>query len=390
MPIGTNEVHSATGSRGYIRVGLVGVIPRYSTGAIAINNSPAAVSHNISRTWWLAEDFDYSSNPPDFFMLPCDNATFNLGDDLYKSAEDAVPGTMRVRASRCGSYSFKVAFPIIISNQDIFGQLSEISRAYTAISTAIQRANYMMAMNTSIQNRNYSCILDNFSISANGYGGINPINCQLATKGLSLASNMNIDPFRRSIITDTTRRDKESRSLGNSNGSITYAPPNIKGDAATYGGRLANIKDCAVSLNGMTYQQIVSVELNIKHTLDLASTARPEPSNIPTIRSADRIFLKNREVSGKFQFLSSYTSAMDLASLDIPNASTLSLEGGSQWASPLYIAFGPDMIFDMPAVYWQPRIEELSTGSPLITINFIARSNVRGINEFASGLLEDR
>ncbi len=386
MSSGTNALYSAAGTRGYIRVGLVGILQRYSTASIALN-SFSPISHNKSRTWWVVEDFDYSSNPSNFYMLPCDNSTFNLGDDLYKPAEDAVPGTMRLRASRCGSYAFKTSFPLIITNN------TEIKNAYNVVYTAVQKANYMLAMNTSIQNRNYSCIIENFSISVDGYNGANPISCQLTTKGLSQDSDMNIDPFRRSIITNTTRRDSETRTLGNSIGSNTYAPPDIAGSASTYGGRLANIKDCALSLNNIDYQQIVSMELSIQNTLELASTAKSEIFNVPTIRSADRMFMKSRVVKGSFKFLSSYASEMDLASMISPNASNYSLAdkagGHPQWASPLWMSFGPDMIFDMPAVYWQPRVEDLSTGSPLITVNFIARSNVRGVNEFVSGLAED-
>jgi len=375
---GANAIHSVAGSRGYVRVGLVEVIPRYSVGSISLGNS--GTSHNFSRTWWISQDFDKAASPEYAYMLPCETASFNLGEDLYKAADDAVPGAMRLKALRCGSYIFKIAFPILITNNNaITGERSEIANAYEVIKTFIQKANCMASLNTSIQHRYYPCVLDNFNISVNGYGGVNPVSCSLTTKGLGINPNLEQDPFRRSIITNTTRRDKETRD--------GKSPPDIKGDALSYGGRLANIKDCALSLNSVNYQQIISMELNIQHEIQLASTAGLEPiSNTSTIVSADRIFLKERKVTGKFQFLSSYASAIDLAALAPPDPAVYSLEGGAQWASPLYMAFGPDMIFDMPAVYWQPRIEEFSTGSPLITINFVARSNLTGTNEFMSGL----
>jgi hypothetical protein len=45
------------------------------------------------------------------------------------------------------------------------------------------------------------------------------------------------------------------------------------------------------------------------------------------------------------------------------------------------MSFGP-LVFNMPAVYWQPVVQEMSTGSSLITINFIARSDIVGGTEF--------
>lgn len=383
---GANEIYSAAGTRGYVKIGLIGVIPRYSVASIALGDT--GYSHNFSRTWWVVDDFDSSNTPKKTYMLPCENSVFNLGDDLYKVAEDAVPGAARVRASRCGAYSFKTNFPVIITNPNATtGAISEIAEAYQVVTQLVQKANYLATMNTSIQNRYYPCILDSFNISVNGYGGANAINCSLTTKGISTQPNMDQDPFRRSIITTTTRRDKEIRNI--SGGPISDPAPDIVGDAQSYGGRLATIKDCSLSLNEISYQQVVSMDLNIQHELKLASTAAAENNFLtPTIKSADRIFLTERKVTGKFQFLSSYASVMDLSALSPQNPSSNSLEGGSQWASSLQMSFGPDFVFDMPAVYWQPRVEEFSTGSPLITINFIARSNIKGVNEFRSGLTE--
>lgn len=390
MPVGTGPTHSAAGSRGYVRIGSAGVLSRYSTGSIALGGSP--LSHNNQRTWWLLEDFDKSSKPDEdkYYILPCDNATFTLGDDLYKSAEDSVPGAMRMRASRCGGYAFKISFPLVITSDP------EIVNAYDTLRSFVQKANSMVVLNTSLQTRDYSCVLDNFSISVDGYNGASPVNCQLSTKGLTESSDINDNLLSRSFIADNTRRDKETRSMS---GDLKigvfqrqYPPPTSAGDASTYGGRLVNIKDCAVSLNNATFQQIVSMDLSIQHELKLASTAKKESFNTSSIRSADRMFLLERTVKGSFKALSSYTSTVDLSSLDISNtnAAVSNLakrnSGYKQWASPLYMRFGPDMIFDMPAVYWQPKVEEISTGSPLITINFIARSNIYGVNEFRHGL----
>jgi hypothetical protein len=52
----------------------------------------------------------------------------------------------------------------------------------------------------------------------------------------------------------------------------------------------------------------------------------------------------------------------------------------------LVMKFSDKMVFEMQAVYWQPHVEKLSTGSPLVTIKFIARSDVKGISEFDEGL----
>ena len=388
MPVGTSSTYSAAGSRGYIRVGYAGVLSRYSTGSISLGGGSPA-SHNQQRTWWIADDFDYSSNPASnsFFMLPCDSATFNLGEDLYRNANDAVPGAMRMKAGRCGAYTFKISFPLIISSN------SEINSAYSVVSNVVQKANYMLALNTSLQTRNYSSIVENFTISADGYNGANPVSCQLTTRGLSQAPDMNDISSIRSIIMTNTRRDKEKRYSGNLASQINYDAPKNIGAAGTYGGRFVNIKDCIISLNNKELQQIVSMELSIQNQLDLASTAKSEVYSVhtPTIRSADRVFLTERVVKGSFKILSSYISSVgDLSALDSSNADAKAFSLASrtkhQWASPLYMNFGAKMIFNMPAVYWQPRIEELSTGSPLITINFIARSNIFGINEFMSGL----
>lgn len=390
MSSGTSPVRSATGSRGYVRIGRAGFLARrYSVGSIALGSRNIS-SQNDERTWWLDKDFDTFGNTKlsGYYILPCDHATFTLGDDLYKSAEDAVPGTMRVRASRCGAYSFNISFPIIVTNDPY------IKETYSILEDFIQNANYMLSLNTSLQENNYSCILENFSISANGYNGISPINCQLVTKGISSSANMNKKFLTRSFLTDTTRRDKETRELGNEAYDASfewpYDAPTATGHANIYGGRFANIKDCAVSLNNSTFQQIVSMDLNIQHTLKLASTAKKELFNTPTIKSADRIFLIERIIKGSFKVLESYTTLVDISSLDIVDIEESKLatynSGYHQWASPLIMEFGKDMVFDMPAVYWQPKIEEISTGSPLITINFIARSNIHGINEFRDGL----
>lgn len=377
MADGTSVVHSAAGTRAYVRIGPVGVLPRYSTGSIALN-SFSPTYHNEERTWWIVEDFDASSNPSDMYMLPCETANFQLGSELYKTADDAVPGTMRVRASRCGTYGYNVNFPIIITDSD------EITSAYGVLSSLLHDANYMIALNTSLQNRTYSCILESFNISVDGYNGASPAKCQLSTKGLSIDSSMNSNQLR-SMLTDETRRDKMTRTIGNF-GGVPYTTPTVTGDADTYSGRFVNIKDCALSLNRVSYQQIISIKLEIQHEFQISSTARPETSKIPTIRSADRISILERTVKGSFQYLSSSSNDINLSYSGFPDAASFSLEANTQWASPLYIAFGPNMIFDMPAVYWQPRVEELSTGSPLVTINFIARSNIKGINEFVSGL----
>lgn len=388
MADGTSPIRSAAGTRGYIRIGQIEPLRRYSTGSISLGGKVNA-EHNNDRTWWIDKDFDRFSTPTDgYHILPCDTAKFTLGDDLYQTADDAVPGTMRVKASRCGAYAFDIAFPIIITDD------TDIIDTYDIIEHFVQNANHMVVLNTSLQTKDYVCVLNNFSISVDGYNGANPINCQLSAKGLSTADSMNNNFLTRSFITDTTRRDKETRILESEaqDGAFQwqYAAPDSIGDAATYGGRVANIKDCAVSLNNSTFQQIISMDLSIQHELKLASTAKPESFNTPTIRTADRMFLLERTVKGSFKVLESYTTLIDISSLDIADANVSRLanhnSGYHQWASPLMMIFGPDMVFDMPAVYWQPRIEEISTGSPLITINFIARSNIHGINEFRDGL----
>ena len=61
-----------------------------------------------------------------------------------------------------------------------------------------------------------------------------------------------------------------------------------------------------------------------------------------------------------------------------PTGSNLSKE---QWSSSLYMRFGP-LEFDMSAVYWQPTVQEMSTGASLVTVSFLARSDIMGGTEF--------
>lgn len=384
MPNGTGINRSAAGSRGYLQIGAIGVMPRYSTASIALNNF-VPQSHNYQRTWWVVDDFDNCSNPDEFYILPCDTVNFKLGDELYKSAEDAVPGAMRVRASRCGSYSYKISFPLLANVGE------HIYQAYSLVNSAVQRANYMLALHTSIQNRYYPCVIENFSISVDGYGGANPVSCQLSVKGISNKNTLNTDFTSRSILENQTIRDKSNRIFNNK----TYFHPDIEGvDPSLYGGRFANIKDCSMTIGDNSYKQIVSMQLDISNQIILKSVAKDEPS-IPTIKSSDRVFIVERTVKGSFKFLSSYSSEIDLSATLISDQtmSDYSLAERSsdypQWASPISMSFGPNMDFSMPAAYWQPRTEDLNTGSPLITIDFIARSNVLGVNEFMSGLSQD-
>ena len=369
MSNGTGLYHSAAGTRGYVLLSSIDPLHKRSEASITINDTKHNQTRN-DRTWWTADDFDDFDKIPtsSFNMLPCDSASFNLGEVLYKDADDAVPGAMRVRASRCGSYSYQISFPVVLTGDED----STVLKVYEEIQKVIKQANYMMAARTSIQTDYFCCLVEQFSISVDGYGGANPVSCKLSLKGISENDKkMNNELSRRSMITNTNRRDKgEKNDIGNS-------PIN-------YGGRLSNIKDCALALNNKKFSQIVSMELNIQNEFKFLSTASGKEINndYTNIISSNRVFLLNRKVTGSFKFLSS-------ASLNIwndakDNTYYRHIDGikKRQWASPLWMYFGGNFSFFMPAIYWQPRVEEFSTGSPLVSVEFMARSNVKGLSEF--------
>ena len=391
---GANAVYSPTGSRGYVNIGLAEPFNKRSIASIAFSNSSAGEGGiNRYRTWWSVEDFDMAL-PSAMYILPCEQSTFTLGEELYSAAEDAVPGAMRLKAKRCGHYNFTVDFPLIINNNP------DLINVYNKVNTGVKWGHSVFAMSTSIQNRFYGCVLKDFSVSVDGYSGANPAKCKIDLWGLS--QNINSDFTRRSITKMDTRRDKDtgriySQPLPRGSGSFFSTPSVTGADASKYGGRFINIKDCALTFNGVDYQQIVKMELKIEHEIKPLAVAKAEDSKVPTIRSVDRLFVRERKVTGSFTFLSSYLSGANFAAMNMRSNTLSELyslasinaagdPGPSQWASPLIMHFGHYMSFSMPAVYWQPRQEQLSTGSPLVTINFIARSNLLGISEFIEGL----
>jgi len=388
----TSVFHSATGTRGYVRIAHYTPHPRFSAVSMSVPGLQAGDPQNQDRTWWIAADFDKPVITP-LHILPCDSAKFTLGKDLYTGADDAVPGTMRVKPKRSDYFVLNLEFPIILSDN------KQANDAYPELSIFLKSAIEMLSTNTSMQADMFNSVLKNFSISADGYGGANPINCTLETWGITGQTEKinRWSGFTRSILsysgTTPDLRDKgqayeNTSGLGDAGDLFTVGTT-----TSQYAGRFANIKDCRLSFDGLNYSQIIKMSLDITQDIEPVATAGNSAdyvSDPPIKLLADRLYVVERKVTGSFTFLaSSVTHQWGVNPGGTPNVNFTEKYGlaqQKQWATPLVMKFSDKMVFEMQAVYWQPHVEELSTGSPLVTVKFIARSNVKGISEFDEGL----
>lgn len=388
----TSVFHSATGTRGYVRIAHHTPQARFSAVSMSVPGLQAGDPQNQDRTWWIAADFD-KPVVGSLYILPCDSATFSLGEDLYTGAEDAVPGTMRVKPKRSDRFALNLNFPIILSDN------IQASGAYLELSNFLKSSIKMLSTNTSMQSDMYNSVLNHFNISVDGYGGANPISCTLETWGITGQTEKinRWSGFTRSILsysgTTPDLRDKgqayeNTSGLGDAGDLLTVGTT-----TSQYAGRFANIKDCRLSFDGINYSQIIKMSLDIKQDIVPVATAGNNAdytSGPPLKLLADRLYVVERKVTGSFTFLSSgVTQKWGMNPGGIPNSNLTKQYGLAQerqWATPLVMQFSNKMVFEMQAVYWQPHVEELSSGSPLVTVKFIARSNYKGTSEFINGL----
>ena len=393
----TSVLHSATGTRGFVRIGYYLPPARFSAVSISVPGLQTGYPQNQDRTWWIANDFDRPFDSNKLYVLPCDDATFTLGTDLYTGAEDAVPGAMRMKPKRSDYYTYNLNFPIILSDN------LQADAAYVELFKLIKKATTMLCINTSLQTDMFKSVLSSFSITAEGYGGANPINCILETRGIT-ADTVKINKwsgFTRSILSidgpNYDLRDKGQAYL-NTTGVVNATSLNTVGNYPSsttqkYSGRFANIKDCRLSFDGVNYPQIIKMSLKIDQEITPVATSGMSADytfDPPIKLLADRLYVVERKVTGEFTFLSSaVTQQWGMNPGGTPNVNLTekyALAAQRQWATPLVMKFSDKMVFEMQAVYWQPHVEQLSTGSPLVTIKFIARSDVKGISEFDEGL----
>lgn len=346
---------------------------KYITTGQTVN--PINSSRGSIRPWWDVTTFDNNSTAVPMYGLFCERVDFNWGDPLYHKTDDAVPGTRRVRAQRTGGYSYNLSFPLIINN-------SLSNNVYDALYNFLSYSYYKARIRTSLQNNYLNNVLENFSISVDGYGGANPVTCTLKTKGITRNRSITNEKINPRNIVDASPFLRDSRGS-----SI------VKGvDSDDYGGRISNIKDCSITFDGKQYSQIVKMHLEISQNIMLKSNGLDNDVVIlqgkaAPIQTATHLFINKRVVSGSFTFLASSANAvnpfidLDLDTAYVDKSTNVALNNVGQWATFLQMSYGP-MTFTMPTIYWQPHVQELSTGSPLVTVDFIALSNHEGYTEF--------
>lgn len=340
---------------------------------------------STTRPWGTAFSFDevyLSSAGLTALPMVCSTADFKLGDDGYVSTGDAVPGTVRVKMQRTGAYEQKMSFPLIITDGT-----NPLAQSYTVINDFLKNSRSgphssdiginMLCVQDSYQSSPLPYILENFSVSVSGIGQASPIQCSMTLKGIGsvVGAMSNVSalqfPNRNPLSMATSfSRDKDGPS------------PIPLTDAEVGTARLANIKDCWVSLGALSNMvQIVNMDLNIQQTLDFRSTAGFVPTPLLGVGASfmtdDHVFMSSRTVSGSFTFLAS--SAIDpntgfqnsmFSPFSVAKGTTLTQ---AQWSSPITMGFGP-LSFSMPATYWQPSSHKLSSGSTIYTIRFVART----------------
>lgn len=344
------------------------------------------------RPWGTAEQFDdvyFSSGGLTALPLPCSQSEFKFGSDAYTSTGDALPSVVRVKMQRMGPYEQSLTFPLLVTGED-----NPLSQSYPVINNFLKNSRSqpltaigtyspdigmnMICVQDSFQKNPLPYILDSFSINANGVGQASPVQCSINLKGIG---------GYLGVLTDGRLFQYPSRNPLDANTSYSSdksgPDPSVLTEADVGSARVANIKDCWVSLGTSLSNkiQVVNMDLNIKHTLDFRSTSGYTPP--PIIGSGgsfitdDHVYMSARMVSGSFTFLAS--SAIDPNTGDqntryspfyVSKGETLTRD---QWSSPMTMNFGP-LTFSMPATYWQPSSHRLSSGSTVYTIRFIART----------------
>lgn len=403
VSVRTNAIRNAAGAGGIGQTGFV-----HSTGSQSVSMWPFASAFMF--------DVRYNTGVPlaSLYGLPCNQAKFQLGEDVYVPTDDGVPGTNRVRRRRARAYSYDVTFPIIVTASADGSKQRGVDAVYADVLTPFLRSSASMPGSTSIElqcmkmatsqqldpmleNRMYPCVLETFTAEVSGAGAAQPISCSLRTRGIL---NYSILGQADEVSHYWPRSDGMTGDSGGgtlSNGVFMrdgrYIGSSVHGDdAEAFGGRLANIKDCTVYLGNVSYEDVVHIRLSIQQELDFVSKGGLKFADY--LRYADWVHLNRRVVRGSFSYLSSsvirgtpaspYPGGSSPVPQAIPAAGLVSAASanldGWQFASPLMIDFA-GLRFDMPATYWQPSVQELKTGHSLVTVSFLARGDVVGRGE---------
>lgn len=387
---------------------------------ITLAGSGAASSSDISAgsiylwPWVSGNQFDRNYNESNFITadtlkyLPATSVNFSMGDPSYIATGDGVPGTSRVRRRCSGSYSFNTQFPVIISDDtwlttvysNIIGDFLRNTLNYTTTTNPQPRlATIRMATSQQVTQGDlklYPCVLEEFNIDATGVGSpgnVPSIKCSMTTRGI-FYDTVN-GPVSQVIHSFPKDKNLGMSAVSGYTRDGRFLDDKIRNNDPTIGGgRLANIKDCVVILDDTKKEQVINMRLTIRHKLDMQShSIVSNPYGMDLVNHAHMMYLNQREVSGSFSFLASNTvrgiggapgfPINTAAKVPIGNTGSASSLRQGQWSSPLFMSFGP-LIFNMPAVYWQPIVQEMTTGSSLVTINFLARSDITGGTEFIS------
>jgi len=347
------------------------------------------------RPWGNAQNFDsiyFQSSSLVAYPLACMSSKFKFGStEGYTSAGDAPPGIVRMKMQRMGAYEQNLTFPLLVTDRvnnplswvyPIIEGFVKNSRSQPNTADGVYSPDIginMVCVRDSYQGSSLPYVMEKFSINVSGVGQASPVQCSLGLKGIGSI-------VFGGMLSDGTMWQFPSRnplSLATSYSRDRSAPSPTTLTMAEVGtARTANIKDCWVSLGGLDNQvQVVNMELNVSQSLDLRSTAGYAPSPIrntgePFVTD-DHIYMSRRIVQGSFSFLAS--SAVDpttgfqnsrFSPFSVTKGATLAL---NQWSSPITRGFGP-LSFSMPAAYWQPSSHDLSSGSTIYTVQFIART----------------
>ena len=380
----------------------------------------SAASSQSIYVWPFASAFDFDLKYNAFvplalvYAIPCQQVRFQLGEEVYVSTDDGVPGTNRVRRRRAKAYSYDVTFPIIITASadgsrargvdavyaDVLGPFLRGTTAAYPTSAAIDMPCMKIAtsqqLNPNWDQRLYPSVLERFSAEVSGVGGAQPITCSLRSRGIlrwSIAGVMHElwQYWPKSHGMSTPAAGSTTLANGTFLRDARYIDTSVHGvDAEVFGGRMATIKDCSISLGNVAYEDVVQIRISIDQKLDFVSNGDRDLPQATYLRYADWVHLDSRVVKGSFSYLSASVVAGTPSSIwpggssPVPHsipisaaAATFSNLDNMQFASPLWMDLG-GLIFSMPAVYWQPSVQELSTGASLVTINFVARGDVIG------------
>lgn len=356
MPAGTAPSLTKTysGSRGHVLMAqgspLTNTLETYHS--TARRKMAWGTGADFDSTKFLVQPMTISGLPTSVSQAPlvCEDMTFTAGTEFRKAVGDNYLPAFRVRETSIGSYKAQIQAPLLITPDADIQAGYKLLNHFVCNGLGVQQTatedSYAsrIGLKTSIYDYWLLYVLNDFSINASGVGGLQPINFSLNMEGI-LPSTY---PFatqvpNRYAVTSTTNYVYD--------GQI-----DVTGTALESGGRLANIKDCIVrqSIYGLI-DQVVDISLQIKQTVKLKSTSKPEDAGwIP--RHADHMYVGSRAVTG---------SITHLGAIGINS-------GSNEGAGLLNLTIGP-FLFIMPNAFWTNTVTKLSTGVPVSVINFIAK-----------------